>query len=1153
MAETASPFDSLPGEYWQVIRQAQEQLGIAITPLQLLVGGRSGAAIYLVSVAAWGSNNVRHLIMKLDRMRPKSAGDEIDRHQQVLVQSPPDFVRQHVPDISFNRVEDDQAVVIFYDIAGQSLINYQTLSAYRQQRQLEMLFSRTNEILLDGWNTDLSIRLVEHPQVLLEKWLGFRLDSGQKIESFVNHDCGIDPDIPGFIIQGNIYPNPLLYARDRSPWGNLRVADTLFGFQHGDLNTNNILSRFSSGGEEVEGYFLIDFALFKENMPLLYDQRYLEMSYLVHTISRGPVNSLIDLIIHQMDVSIVESRQAPVEMAGVSGAIQAGRLAFEVWLAKRYPSLHDDLWGQYWLAGVAAGLNYTHKAALPYETRLACLIFAAANLKQYLTLFSLSLPAAVSLLYDESQLVEQGATLAHLQASVKKARHNLPSPPTNFIGRAREVAEIKALLTRPDIRLVTLTGPGGTGKTRLSLQVARVLVDHFAQGVTFVDLAAIRNPELLPSTIAHALNVREGGSRPVLQNLKDFLYNKELLLLFDNFEQISEAAPVVAGLLGAAPRIKILVTSRTSLNIRGEHEVPVQPLALPQESPKSLAEALESEAIALFRQQARAIQPGFEITESNSATVMEICRRLDGLPLAIEIAAARVKMLPPQAILDRLDHSLRLLTGGPRDLPDRQQTLRKTIDWSYDLLGKDVQILFACLGIFSGGFSLDAAEQVCKTAVDADIFAGIELLLNSSLLRRVRSATGEPRFDMLATIREYALEKVTALGLSDDMHRTHCHYFSTLSGGEENEQAFGAYSVKWLARCNEEHDNYRAAMAWGFQEESALLQATVIMARINWYWYRYGHLQEGVNWTERAVRQTIGEPDSPARILAVISRAYLALWIGDLYVAVERAREGLELSQRYRFDEGIALAKLVYGTALVNQGRYSEAYSHLVEAVELYDQQGNAWLKGTTLVHLANVSLGMGYPKKASRWLDMASPILNETRDPWSIAFGLNNYGEIARAQRDYEKAEGFYRQTEELYKQADAKGDQARLVHTFGYLALHKGDLAEARRLFLESLTAFRELGNHRGIAECLAGLAGVAFEQGHYDWGATILGAAEKQLDVIGGAWWPADHLEIERTTERLTAALGNEFAPHRQQGGTMSLDQALAYAARMPLSHL
>jgi predicted ATPase len=1148
MPESVVSFQSLPSDYQHAIQLAEERYDIAISPLQELAGGWSGAIIYLVRVAIVESGNVEHLILKLDHKRPMSSSDEASRHKTVLQKSPPEFVNLHIPTIAYDQVEAENALAIFYSIAGQSLHNFRTLSSYRRQSRIESLFSATYHYLLNEWNSDLTIETIDHPQNLLKRWLGFRLEPNQKIESFVVEVCHLPANIPGFIVQGNILPNPLLYSRNKEAWSPIRSGDAIVGLQHNDLNTNNILAKFSRKGDRLEGFYLIDFALFKENMPLLYDQRYLEMSYLVHSISKGAYSSVIDLINRFSEHDILEADQTPIEMAGVSAAIRTGRISFRDWVQENHPSLHDDLWGQYWLAGTAAGLGYCHKAGQADEIRLAGLIYAAANLKQYFSLFRIPLPTEASQIYAENQIGGISGT-ADIQASTSsKKLNNLPAPPTNFIGRKTELAEVIGLLKQSKVRLVSLTGPGGTGKTRLGLEVGRALLDQFPHGVYFVDLAQISDPTLVATTTAHTIGIREGGGRPPLETLKDYLAVKDILLIIDNFEQVTEAASELSQLLASAPGVKALVTSRVSLQIRGEQEYPVSPLEMPPDAIQSLAETLEIDSVALFRQQARAVNPRFEITEENRDSVAAICRRLDGLPLAIEIAAVRLRVLTPKALLNRLDHSLNTLIGGAKDLPDRQRTLRRTIDWSYDLLEPEEQTIFTRLSIFSGGFTLDAAEEICKPMGELDVFSGVEALLNNSLLRQVRSVSDEPRFDMLQTIREYALEKASEAGMKTEVQWAHCNYFSQLAVGGIGLGIFGPESVLWLQRFDEEHDNYRGALSWALQNLSEGIHlAIAMMTQLNWFWYRYGYLQEGREWAEKALAATEGMGDSPFRAFALVGRAYLALWSGDLIVASQLARESVEMGQRINLDVVISMAKLGYGTALINLGRDKEAYPQLVGAVELFDEHDQSWFKGTTLVHLANVSLGMGDANQALQWLDMAMPLLNASGDLWNMAFGLNNYGEVARSQGDYEKAEEYYRRTEELYEQADAKGDQARLVHTFGYIAQHKGKYGEAHSLFLKSLNDFRELGNHRGIAECLAGLAGLASEQGKHEWAAPLLGAAESQLKAFGGAWWPADRVEIDRAKDSIQSALGEKFDELWVKGQSMSVEEAIAYSVR------
>jgi predicted ATPase/class 3 adenylate cyclase len=725
--------------------------------------------------------------------------------------------------------------------------------------------------------------------------------------------------------------------------------------------------------------------------------------------------------------------------------------------------------------------------------------------------------------------------------------NNLPVPPTAFIGRANALKEAVSTLRQPEVRLLTLTGPGGTGKTRLSLEVGAELLEDFPQGVFFVDLASISDPALVPTTIAHTIGVREGGGRPPLENLKDFLAARRMLLLLDNFEQIVKAGPLVAELLAAAPELNLLVTSRIALQIRGEREYPVSPLSLPEGvHPDSSETLLESEAIQLFVQQAKTVKPDFQLTTGNASTLVEICRRLDGLPLAIEIAAARIRMLPPSAMLKRLDQSLQLLVGGAKDLPIRQQTLRNAIEWSFDMLEPEVQKLFLRLSVFAGGFNLESADEVCNPGTDVDVFAGVETLLENNLLRQADSNSDEPRFDMLQTIRDYASVKLIEAGEQGDLQRAHGAHFSQ-KAEQMGAQIYGSDAVLWLERIDEEHDNLRAALTWTLRDPEDLPAATQICMGLFWFWYRYGHFHEGREWCERteAAARATGIPGLHALTLAVAGM--MAMWEGDLNVAAQRMKEGLGLMKEVKDEPGLAIIQMSYGIVLLNQGQDKESYPHLVGATELFDQTGDDWYKATALVHLANVALGLGDFEQAHARLDQAMPMVNAIGDAWQVAFALNNYGEIARAQGDYATAGDYYRQTEELYHQADALGDQARLVHTTAYLALHKGEYEDARGLFDESLTHFRELGNKRGIAECLAGLAAVGADQGQDEWAVPLLGAAQALLTSFGAAWWPADRMEVDRIRSSLGESLGEEkFEELWGQGKRMSMEQAIEYSA-------
>ncbi|MCI0556667.1 MAG: hypothetical protein L0287_37485, partial [Anaerolineae bacterium] len=396
----------------------------------------------------------------------------------------PEFARAHIAELVFDRVEQEGVIAIFYRIAGQSLLKYLPLSKYERQSQIKTLFTQTNTVLLDEWNGNAAFEQAVHPQKVLHHWLGFRLDAGGNTERFLQDTRGVNPDVAGLLINGHIFPNPLLHARKPESWGKARLIDVATGFIHGDLNTNNILVKFADNKESLEGYYLIDFALFKENMPLLYDHRYLEMSYLLHAMSQISFAKCVDFLTLIAVADIPDPHKVPIEMAGVSAVIGSARGAFSEWVEENHPSLQDDLWGQYWLAGVAAGLTYCHKTGMSDEQRLAGLIYAAANLKRYAGTFKLPQATEVELLYDENQ--SNADSPGTLQA--KKPRHNLPTQPTLFIGRQAEVTAVKDLLMRDpqDVRLVTLTGPGGTGKTRLALQTASELTDRFTDGVYFV-------------------------------------------------------------------------------------------------------------------------------------------------------------------------------------------------------------------------------------------------------------------------------------------------------------------------------------------------------------------------------------------------------------------------------------------------------------------------------------------------------------------------------------------------------------------------------------------------------------------------------------------------------------------------------------------
>jgi predicted ATPase len=1141
MNELPTDFQSLPEEYQRVILLAQDQHQISVTPLQLLVGGWSGAVVYLVSVAWNETGRVEHCILKLDRKGKSAKSDEVTRHNAVIEKSPPKFAGPHIPELVFDRVEHEVTIAIFYRIAGQSLLKYRPLSSYGQQSQLKTIFTHTNDILLKEWNVNASFQQAVHPQKILAKWLGFRLDEGGNIERFLQETCRVHPAIEGLLINGHVFPNPLLYARKVEPWGRVRSMDVATGFIHGDLNTNNILVRFGDDKTALEGYYLIDFALFKEGMPLLFDQRYLEMSYLLHALSQIPFGTSVNFVTLLAVADVPDPHKVPIEMSGTGAVIASARGAFAAWVQENHPSLHDDLWGQYWLAGVAAGLAYCHKTGLPKEARLAGLIYACANLRRYATTFKLSLPTRVELLYDE----EQSRADTPGASTTKKSHQNLPAQPTPFIGRATQIKVLKDLILNPDVRLVTLLGPGGTGKTRLSLQVAQEALDHFPQGVFFVALADDTDANQFVSRVAQQLEVREGG-RPLLENVKDYLRDKQLLLMLDNFEQLVSTAPIVAEMLAAAPQLKILTTSRIAVQLQGEREFPVPPLNLPKPGDISVEDLAGNESVSLFVERARGSTPSFTLTRENAPAVAEICRRLDGLPLALELAAARVKLLPPQAILTRLDDRFKLLTSGARDLPTRHQALRNTLEWSYSLLNEQEKLLYAHLSVFVGGFSLEAAEAVCNTEGKLDILEGLTSLVNNSLLRQ-EEIDGEPRFSMLETIRAYALERLAESGETESLRERHAMYFGKIVVDQTWPQLTSANALYWLNWLEREYDNIRATLTWCLSTPGDIDLGAQIVYALEWFWYRRGYFIEGRVWCERILASPSLKVASLERAWALVSSASMALWLGKPELGLAEAQEALSLGHRHEDEEIISTLNFGIAVMFINMGLDRQAQPLLAQARAYFKEQNQSYVHAATSIHLGNIELGLGNLDRARAFQEESLAEARAIGENWILSFALNNLGEVARTQGQYDLARSYYEECEALLRDTGDTGDLARFVHSLGYIAQHEGDYARAESQFRKSLTMFRQLGNRRGMAECMAGLAGLKARQGIAEWGAIMLSAAESVLKATGGEWWPADRIEVEANQEIIRSALSElELIAAQKKGKAMTLEQALAFAS-------
>jgi len=670
-------------------------------------------------------------------------------------------------------------------------------------------------------------------------------------------------------------------------------------------------------------------------------------------------------------------------------------------------------------------------------------------------------------------------------ASLGLHRHNLPVQPTALLGREREVEEVRSLF-QGGARLVTLTGPGGTGKTRLSLQVSAELLDDCPDGVFFVELAPLVDPALVSSTVARTLGVPDLGGRPVLDGLREYVRNRSLLLVLDNFEQIIAAASVVGDLLAAGPSLKILVTSREPLRVRGEREYAVSPLALPEAdaatSPENLA---RYGAVALFLERAIAIRADFAVTDENAAAIREICIRLDGLPLALELAAARVRLLTPQAMAARLERRLPLLMGGARDLPARQQTLRGAIDWSHDLLDDHERLLFRRLGVFVGGWTLDAVEAVCNADGDLDILGGLESLVSKSLVKQDEDVGGEPRFTMLETIREYALERLDQSGETATLRHRHLDYFVTLMPEAERGMK-GPAAAGWLDRLQADHDNLRAALAYGAQVEPDSDLMARLAGPLWWFWWMRGYFGEGRRWLDGALERASNAStrikvlegasvltffqDDMARAEALfsemlaLSRAgddlaatvsalswhgYLARQVGDHERAERLCTEGVALAREIRDDERIALALLMHGQVAIGRGAYDRGFPMLEEAVRVARgvDAAHVW-PPHNLQNLSRSAIGLGDVDRASEICDEATRVFAERGDAWGGISCVRLSIRIAQLREDVERAEALSRSNLVVSRDMGVPGNIVTDFESLGWVAVRRGDHIRAARL---------------------------------------------------------------------------------------------------------
>ncbi len=778
--------------------------------------------------------------------------------------------------------------------------------------------------------------------------------------------------------------------------------------------------------------------------------------------------------------------------------------------------------------------------------------------------------------------------------SLDTHNHNLPIQPTSLIGRQREIANICQLLRRQDVRLVTLTGPGGTGKTRLALQVAAELSEFFTDGVFFVDLAPLSNPDLVVPTIAQTLGIREVGGVAYLQRLKEELRQKQMLLLLDNFEQLLDAALDVVELCSTCPRLKILVTSRQALHVRVEQECIVLPLNLPD--PKNLPTPValaQYESVALFIDRAQAVKHDFQLTAANALAIAEVCNRLDGLPLAIELAAARSKVFSPQVLLARLHQRLEVLTQGPRDVHERQRTLRNTLTWSYQLLDADEQKLFRRLSVFAGGFTYSAAEALCAALGVQDgqegVVEGLTSLIEKSLLQGPVQDDEDSRLGMLETIREYACECLEKSGELQQARRAHAELYLGLAE-EADPQYGGVPQPRESERLDREYDNLRAVMGWSLQQDGnvhALELALRLGCALSWFWQAKGYLSEEWKFMELALTRSegvatelqakafgtaasligrlgdldraemclekslsllreLGDTDSIAERLRVLG--YVAQQKGDFERTHALYDESLALFRTTNNQEGIY--KLLHNMAFLAQceGDYEKASGLFREKLARARARGDLWDICDTIYNVAQVLfVGQFNPPFGE-----IHSLLNEGI---SLATGLGYtlrgvdikalLGWVSLLEGDMVTARLLLDECLLFYRKSGRRPFVGLYLPVVARIQMLQGDYVTAYSLFEEALVIGREVGDIEIISPCLLGMAELAIVQKHYAQAVRILGANEKQRETAARrSMPPIDRVSYEHSLTAVHAVFEEEtFVSLWVEGRAMSLDDVLA----------
>jgi predicted ATPase/DNA-binding CsgD family transcriptional regulator len=742
------------------------------------------------------------------------------------------------------------------------------------------------------------------------------------------------------------------------------------------------------------------------------------------------------------------------------------------------------------------------------------------------------------------------------------ASTTIPLQLTSFIGRAGDLAQVERLLL--DARLVTLTGPGGCGKTRLAIQFANQASQAYSDGAWFAGLAPSREPNHVPQFVVAALGLQLMANEPPLEVLKSFLQSRQLLLILDNCEHLSAAcAELVQQLLSHAPELRIVATSREPLAVAGEAIYPVTGLDWPTfersgvragQSPPNLQEVVSFDAVHLFVDRARAISPQFAITTENAVIIAEICRHLDGLPLALELASARTNVLTPQEIAAHLNDRFSFLTSGQRmGLEPRHHTLRATIDWSYALLAAEEQTLLNRLAVFSAGCTLDTAELICASE---EITSDQILDLLSSLVTRslvVAETTGRAhtRYRLLETIREYALGKLDEAGETERIRDRHLDLY--LARAEEAlPKQFEAYQQLWLNWLESEHDNLRAALVWAL--ESKRIEAGLRLAGVlTLFWEIRGYVREGVRWLERLLAEADEHVSLKTHVDALVFATFHYRLLGDAQAATTCARKAVDLAEAVSEPDSpiLAFVRDALASAARTAGDYQTAFDLIERNVLYYRQAGPPHYLGMSLLAQGEVAAQLGFYDIARERLNEALALARQDENTFRIAHALNNLGDLSRLEQKYAEAAETYERALELLAELDAQRDRASLLSNLGFARLHLGDVERAYRLFLKSMDILQSQQNQPGMLECLIGFAATAVAGGKPALGVRLFAAAAAISGRPSGSAWKATQAELKYYLDLARHSLADaDFNTEQAAGRALSLEQAMELARHLPI---